>query len=248
MPLKPLCETTLTFELLSEDGYGTSVFITVVSSRSQRVVNEIKNEIASIKRFQEIQSELNEDSQVFDLVNEELSLEIKSSVARIVTWSGFEEEYSVENATLLCSTNPFVRRQVIYHSEKISDFLDESVEQLIEFAKRELKLSEKQKDGATLRETLESIKKQTGIVPPELETLKVRQSVMFLWEHFLHLNQTRSSGMGVSAISYSEIKAYCELNDVSFSPYELKVIKSLDGLFLEHYNKQSEKETQSNKK
>jgi hypothetical protein len=49
--------------------------------------------------------------------------------------------------------------------------------------------------------------------------------------------------MGMNAISYSEIKAWCELVGVSLSPYEIRVIKLLDRVYLEHYNSKQDKET-----
>jgi hypothetical protein len=66
---------------------------------------------------------------------------------------------------------------------------------------------------------------------------------MYLWEWFLDLNSTRQSGMGMNAISYSEIKSWCELVGVSLSPYEIRVIKLLDRVYLEHYNSKQDKET-----
>lgn len=244
MSYLPICKSQYTFELLTEDGYGTGVFITVISSRSESVTQDIKNHLLYIKRAQEIQSELNDSIEsTLDLVNEELSLEVKSAVSRIVGWQGFEDTFNLENAYLLCSTNPFIRKQIIYHSDRIGLFLDECVEQLIAYAKNELKLSEKQKDGGTLRDHLTNVRDRTGFTPPELTTVEVSNLVIYLWEFFLDLNSTRQSGMGVNAISYQEIKAWCELTKTPLSAYEIKVIKMLDRTFLEHYNKQSEKDS-----
>ena len=242
MKYLPICESQYTFELLNEVGQALGVFITVKSSRSEYVMTSIKNHLVHIKRAQAIQSELSDsnDNQI-DLVDEEIALEIKSAVSRVIAWRGFEESFNLENAYILCSTNPFIRKQIIYHSDRISQYLDECVEQLVEYAKNELKLSEKQKDGASLRDHLNAVKDATGFTPPELTTVEVSNLVIYLWEFFLDLNSTRQSGMGVNAISYYEIKAWCDLNATPLSPYEIKVIKMLDRSFLEHYNKQSEK-------
>jgi hypothetical protein len=83
----------------------------------------------------------------------------------------------------------------------------------------------------------------TGITPQELTTVEVSHIIMYLWEWFLDLNSTRQSGMGMNAISYSEICAWCELTGNRPSPYEIRVIKLLDRVYLEHYNSKQDKES-----
>ncbi|HEX5539896.1 MAG TPA: hypothetical protein VFX01_08935 [Methylophilaceae bacterium] len=53
-----------------------------------------------------------------------------------------------------------------------------------------------------------------------------------MWEWFIKLNNTRSSGMGISGISYQEIKAFCELHGIRMSLFELNAINQLDRIAL----------------
>lgn len=43
--------------------------------------------------------------------------------------------------------------------------------------------------------------------------------------------------MGLASISFTEIKAWCELMRVNLLPGEVEIIKRLDGCFIEHYHK-----------
>lgn len=218
---------------LSED----EIVFTIVSARASKVMDLVKSKVTTAKRNLEL-FKLDDDTTI---LNEDTdNLESHSAASRLIAWQGIEDELSHDTAVYLCKNYPEIRKQIIYHSDLLAEHLDKCVEQLIEFAKNELKLSEKQKDGATLRDHLLQVQKQTGYTPAELVEIEVSYLVMYLWESFLELNSTRQSGMGVNAISYSEIKAYCELTQTHFSPYEIKVIKMLDRVFLEHYNKQSE--------
>jgi len=244
MTTLPLDETPIEFEVLSElTGKGIGLFITVTSAHAKTVSDLLKSRIILKQRQSEFQSNIEISSVQLD----EQELEILSATGRIVEWRGIIEPCTRENALILCSTNPFIRQQVINTSNDVSMRLEELVATLIEYAENELALSAKQSDGWTLREQLESIKRQTGITPPELKTVDVSPTVTYLWEHFLNLNSTRTSGMGVSAINYMELKAYCDMNTISFSPFEVRVIKMLDRVFLDHYNKQSEKESSTEK-
>jgi hypothetical protein len=210
------------------------MIFTIVSSRSAKVMELVKNKVTTAKRNLEL-FKLDDDTLIIeDDVND---IESHSAASRLVSWQGIEDELTHEAAYYLCKNYPEIRKQIIYHSDLLAEHLDKCVEKLIEFAKNELFLSEKQKDGSSLREHLLNIQKQYNVTPPELVEIEVSYLVMYLWESFLELNSTRQSGMGVNAISYSEIKAYCELTQTRFSPYEIKVIKMLDRAFLEHYNK-----------
>lgn len=232
----PICETPLTFKAIDETGSEIDLLITVVSAHSKSVSEHIKDQFNLKSRTSAIIFEL--DSK--DIVNElaELELEIESATKRISNWDVIAICDDI-NKLELCSGNPFIRKQILHYSNQLSQFLDKCVLELLEYAKHELKLSEKQVDGATLRQHAESIRKQTGITPPELEYPDINPIINYVWEWFLELNSTRQSGMGVSGITYTEIKAWCELTGNQPSPYEIKIIKSLDRLFIEHYNKPS---------
>jgi hypothetical protein len=246
MKITPICETPIEFEVVDEStGKGIGLFISVISPYAKDVATGIKNQFQMVHRMNEL-SEIVSD-ELPKTESNEIELEIHSATQRIVAWRGMEESYSRDTALVLCSTNPFIRKQVLHYSNQVGIFLDNCVHKLVDYAKNELKLSAKQKDGSSLREQLESIKRQTGLTPKELESIDMPHLIEYLWSYFLELNNTRQSGMGVSSITYSEISAWCYLCDITLSPFEVKVIKLLDSVFVEHYNKESDKESSTTK-
>jgi len=243
MNILPICETPYEFEVISEvSGQGMGVFISVISQYAQKVNSNIKGTLLLKQRMAEVKASATSSSAYYR-VEDEREFEIHSAVLRVVGWREAEEEFTYDNLLDVCSTNQSIRKQIIRASNDIGLFLDSLVEQLVNFTKNELKLSEKQKDGATYREHLKAVEEMTGITPQELTTVEVSHIIMYLWEWFLDLNSTRQSGMGMNAISYSEICAWCELTGNRPSPYEIRVIKLLDRVYLEHYNSKQDKES-----
>jgi hypothetical protein len=233
MKILPIDETPYVFEVTSElTGKGIGLFITVTSAHAEQASTALKSQVILAQRIAEFQNG-------HSTVNE-LELEVLAASSRIVGWDGITEPFTKENAFTLCSTNPFIRHQILRISNELATKLDDMIRELVEYAKRELELSAKQKDGSTLRESLESLLANHGIKDPMLEPVDVSNCVTYLWEFILDLNSTRQSGMGVNAISYTEIVSWCTLTGNKLSPYETRVIKMLDRVFLEHYNKQSE--------
>ena len=83
----------------------------------------------------------------------------------------------------------------------------------------------------------------TGHTPQELIPIEVSDIIMYLWEWFLQLNAARpSNGMAISSIPYSEIQAWSTLMNITISPFEISVIKTLDSIFITHINKKSDKD------
>jgi len=89
-----------------------------------------------------------------------------------------------------------------------------------------------------LRSHLETVKGITGQTPKELIPVEVSDIILYLWDWFLQLNSARqNNGFGVSPLSYLEIKAWSDLTQTIISPYEVRVIKQLDTIFINHYSK-----------
>jgi hypothetical protein len=53
-----------------------------------------------------------------------------------------------------------------------------------------------------------------------------------VWTWFTELHAARSSGMAANPISFTEIDAYCRLNQVVMTPWELGLIRQLDSIAL----------------
>lgn len=95
-----------------------------------------------------------------------------------------------------------------------------------------------------MRDQLNSVWRQTGVKPKELEELKeLPESCQQVWKWFIDLNNSRSSnGYGVNPISYSDIKAYFDLIAVEAEDWELELIKRIDNEALKSYAEEAESE------
>jgi len=121
-------------------------------------------------------------------------------------------------------------------------FVQNEIEDAIEFAKNEFKLSSRQHDGSTLRDQLNAVWKMTGNKPPELETqIELPELFHECWYWFLRLNSKRTSnGFGYNPLPYSEIHSFFELNNYNPQYWELLLIEKFDEVALEFYAKQQE--------
>lgn len=73
----------------------------------------------------------------------------------------------------------------------------------------------------------------TGQTPLELIDPGCPALVEHVWFWFLDLSRSRGgSGFGANALSFSEIAAWCALSGERPSPYEVELIRALDGLFM----------------
>lgn len=86
-----------------------------------------------------------------------------------------------------------------------------------------------------------AVERQTGIRPKELDDLpELPKCFALVWEDYLNLNRTRSSGFGPGAITYTEIKNYFDLRGIDPECWEVDLIKLFDGLALSAYSSQEE--------
>lgn len=103
-------------------------------------------------------------------------------------------------------------------------------------------------EGST-RARLESVARQTGVVPKELEELaELPESMRYVWKYFLDLNRKRSNGMGVAPITYTEMLSYFTLNSIAFDETEIQLIDVLDSIALDHFSEESKKNSKQNNK
>lgn len=89
-------------------------------------------------------------------------------------------------------------------------------------------------DGTCKRDHLKIVAQSTNKVPNELKDLpELPESAAHVWRWFLDLNSHRKITVnGPSAISYSEILAWQELNFEKLKRWEVTAIKALDRAFL----------------
>jgi hypothetical protein len=106
-------------------------------------------------------------------------------------------------------------------------------------------MSEIQADGRTLKENLLNVQRQLKRTPKELEELvELPDCMAEYWHWFTRLSNRRPSGMGVSAIPYSEMRSFFDLLGIEPEPYEIEIIEMFDSVAIKHYQKQQEKERQ----
>lgn len=104
---------------------------------------------------------------------------------------------------------------------------------LLGFAGHEFKLNTRQKDGATLREHLESVQRQTGITPKELEPLDVPYALEYLWQWFCELSAGRHySEYGPQSLSYTEMLAWARLTGKQLMVWEVETLKRIDAVYI----------------
>jgi len=86
----------------------------------------------------------------------------------------------------------------------------------------------------TLREHLEIVWQQTGVMPPELDVPDAPEFFTPLVRVFKDISETRQSGMGGPLpISYNEIKSYFELTGLDYCWETVRLIKVIDNAYLE---------------
>ena len=66
------------------------------------------------------------------------------------------------------------------------------------------------------------------------------------WSWFLRLNARRPSGMGVTAIPYSEMLAFFDLIGVTPDSSEIEVLEMFDRIAIKAFSEQQEKEQKRN--
>lgn len=66
-----------------------------------------------------------------------------------------------------------------------------------------------------------------------------------IWQYYVELSNARTSnGYSANPISYGEIEAWDKLTDSNVTPLEVKIIKRLDIVYLNH---QAEKQSKKDK-
>jgi hypothetical protein len=103
------------------------------------------------------------------------------------------------------------------------------VSELVEFARHEFRLNKRGKDGQSLRDTLTVVERMKGFMPPEgVNPQEFPDTLYELWNWFLALHCARPTGIGISPILESEIRAFCLNRSIRMTCMEIDAIRSLD--------------------
>lgn len=80
-----------------------------------------------------------------------------------------------------------------------------------------------------MRDHLEQVEKSTGKIPKELDDDVLSFDLHHIWNTYFELRQAQNNE---SAISFLELKAYCELTQTHLTGFELRCLQRLDLVFL----------------
>lgn len=102
------------------------------------------------------------------------------------------------------------------------------------FAEAQFNLNQRQGDGCTLREHLQSAWKMTGVMPRQLaEAPPLPDLAAHVWVYFAELSRFRgSNGFGPNPITPTGIKHWCWLAGTKLDPWEIRAIALLDEAYL----------------
>lgn len=89
---------------------------------------------------------------------------------------------------------------------------------------------------------MQQVYESTGILPPELK-ITLPESYKYLWFWFLELHSARqNNGFGVSALSYTEIKAWIDLSGIVIASWEIVAIRAIDKAYIDYVAKADKKD------
>jgi hypothetical protein len=87
-------------------------------------------------------------------------------------------------------------------------------------------------DGASLRDHLEVLR-DAGVEHPLLNKIHLPPGSESLWSIFWSLNTGRQNyGFGPCRISWSDMLAWCQLNQYRLAPWEVSILKTMDDAFV----------------
>jgi len=104
---------------------------------------------------------------------------------------------------------------------------------LIAFAEGQFALARRMPEGTTRRAHLESVERQTGRRPAELNGPDLPTDGSHIWAWFLELSAGRgSNGFGPNPISWPDLLAWTALTGTLTRPVEIDAIMALDRVWL----------------
>lgn len=116
------------------------------------------------------------------------------------------------------------------------------MEEVLAHCKHQLYLSEKMGDGATRRESLESVERQTGKRPKELDGPELPGLVGYIWDWYQDIRSMVSgNGLAPCKIPPSEYIAWCELTFNYITPFEFKLLRAIDTMVVAQWMKEKPK-------
>ena len=99
-------------------------------------------------------------------------------------------------------------------------------------------------DGITLRERLLQVYNSNGAYDKRLDLPLIPFELEYLMGWFWDIrNAIGGNGFGANPISFSEMKAWCELNGIVLSPWEVSLLRKMDTEFIKISNESARNRT-----
>jgi hypothetical protein len=91
-----------------------------------------------------------------------------------------------------------------------------------------------------LRDALLSAYNQGGPLHPDLQGPPLPPEIEHVWRWFDDLQSARgNSGFGLNPLSYSELQAWATMTHCAPTPFEVRLLKDLDLLYLAEMSRRS---------
>lgn len=127
LDLRKSCEQGFEFEVADDaTGKGTGIFLTVIGSHAQSILDFTKKELDSRRVAEAIAEKRdprgkNPQAKVIPIGND---FEFSTAVIalRVTGWRGISEPCSHENVVRLCTINPLIKEQILKVSDDLSNF------------------------------------------------------------------------------------------------------------------------------
>lgn len=114
------------FEYITPDGRQTGIFLKILGGQSE-VVTKAASKMINDRRRQLAAKELSKragSKQIdFDPIENDIEFGQRLAAVRLVGWSGITNEFTPENALLLCQTNKFIAAAIIEYSDDVANFM-----------------------------------------------------------------------------------------------------------------------------
>jgi hypothetical protein len=74
-----------------------------------------------------------------------------------------------------------------------------------------------------------------GPIEADEEDVNCPLELEYLYAWFVELNSARQSGMDVCPITFSEMKDWSSLFSIELKPFEIRILKRIDTLYVNHF-------------
>ena len=93
------------------------------------------------------------------------------------------------------------------------------MDDLVAYAEKSFELSKPDDKGVSLKSHLETVERQTGVRPEELNLPEFPELLIDVWRIFIDLSNSRNQGFsGVTPITFEQMKAYNEIMGNTIGP------------------------------